>query len=58
MQKLVNTNEKVQRFLVGRQFFVIFVVFIIAQCTTLPRLPSDYLGEPLSPLNLSTIIVG
>lgn len=46
VQKLVNTNEKVQRFLVGRQFFVIFVVFIISQCTTLPYLPANYLGMP------------
>jgi hypothetical protein len=46
VQKLVNTNEKVQRFLVGRQFFVIFVVFIIAEITTLPELPTDYLGMP------------
>ena len=46
VQLLVNTNTKVQRFLVGRQFFVIFVVFIISQCTTLPHLPVNYLGLP------------
>ena len=46
VQLLVNSNVKVQRFLVGRQFFVIFVVFIIAQCTTLPSTPVDYLGMP------------
>lgn len=46
VQSLVNTNEKVQRFLVGRQFFVIFVVFIVAQCTTLPHFPEDFLGMP------------
>lgn len=33
-QKLVDTPEKVQKFLVGRQFFVIFVIFLIAQITT------------------------
>jgi hypothetical protein len=31
---LVDTPEKVKKFLVGRQFFVIFVVFFIAQVTT------------------------
>jgi hypothetical protein len=35
-QALVNTPEKVKKFLVGRQFFVIFVVFLIAQITTFP----------------------
>jgi hypothetical protein len=29
----------VQRFLVGRQFFVVFVVFLCAQLTTYPTLP-------------------
>ena len=29
-----------QRFLVGRQFFVVFVVFLCAQITTYPSLPS------------------
>jgi hypothetical protein len=33
---LVDTPEKVQKFLVGRQFFVIFVVFCIAQVTSFP----------------------
>jgi hypothetical protein len=32
--KWVNTPEKVKKFLVGRQFFVIFVVFLLAQTTT------------------------
>lgn len=32
----VNTPEKVQKFLVGRQFFVIFIVFLIAEITTFP----------------------
>lgn len=31
---LVDTPEKVKKFLVGRQFFVIFVVFLLAQITT------------------------
>jgi uncharacterized membrane protein (Fun14 family) len=34
---LVDTPEKVKKFLVGRQFFVIFVVFLIAQITTFDR---------------------
>ena len=33
---LVDTPEKVKKFLVGRQFFVIFVVFFIAQVTSFP----------------------
>ena len=32
----VDTPEKVKQFLVGRQFFVIFVVFLIAQITSFP----------------------
>jgi hypothetical protein len=35
-----------QRFLVGRQFFVIFVVFTIAQMTSFPYSPSDLWGLP------------
>ena len=33
---LVNTPQKVKQFLVGRQFFVIFVVFLLAQITSFP----------------------
>jgi hypothetical protein len=45
-QKLVKTNKLVQRFLVGRQFFVIFVVFTIAQITSFPYVPHDLWGMP------------
>jgi hypothetical protein len=33
---LVDTPQKVKKFLVGRQFFTIFVVFLIAQITSFP----------------------
>lgn len=36
---LVDTPEKVKKFLVGRQFFVIFVVFLLAQITTFEGIP-------------------
>ena len=41
VQKLVNNNFLAQRFLVGTQFFVIFVVFIIAQITSFPHVPPN-----------------
>lgn len=44
--KLVDTPEKVKKFLVGRQFFVIFVVFLIAQITSFPDIPNDFAGLP------------
>lgn len=43
---LVDTPEKVKKFLVGRQFFVIFVVFLIAQITSFDHMPSDFGGMP------------
>lgn len=43
---LVDCPEKVKRFLVGRQFFVIFVVFLISQITTFPSIPHDFAGLP------------
>ncbi len=33
---LVDTPNKVKKFLVGRQFFTIFVVFLLAQTTSFP----------------------
>jgi len=36
-----NNGLNVQRFLIGRQFFVVFVVFLCAQLTTYPTLPKD-----------------
>ncbi len=45
-QQLVNTPEKVRKFLVGRQFFVIFVVFLIAQITVFPDMPENFAGMP------------
>ena len=49
---LVNTPQKVKKFLVGRQFFVIFVVFLIAQLTTFPKMPYDFAG-----LDRATVVV-
>ena len=40
----MDTPIKVKKFLVGRQFFVIFVVFLIAQLTTFPKMPSNFAG--------------
>lgn len=42
--KLIDTPEKVKKFLVGRQFFVIFVVFLIASITSFPYIPHDFAG--------------
>lgn len=44
--KLVDTPEKVKKFLVGRQFFVIFVVFLLAEITSFPGIPDDFAGLP------------
>ena len=43
---LVNTPEKVKKFLVGRQFFTIFVVFLLAQVTSFPGIPHNFAGLP------------
>lgn len=45
-QKLVKTNKLVQQFLVGRQFFVIFVVFTISQITSFPYIDKNMWGMP------------
>ena len=47
-QKLVKTNKLVQRFLVGRQFFVIFVVFTISEITSFPYINPNMWGMPPS----------
>lgn len=44
--RLVNTPEKVKQFLVGRQFFTLFVVFLIAQITAFEHMPKDFLNLP------------
>lgn len=54
---LVDTPEKVKKFLVGRQFFVIFVVFLIAQITTFESMPEDFAGMP-KVLNLILLQTG
>ena len=49
LQRLVQANggQNLKRFLVGRQFFVIFVVYLTAQITTFPTLglPLPYVVE-------------
>lgn len=45
-QKLVKTNKLVQQFLVGRQFFVIFVVFTISEITSFPYIDKNMWGMP------------
>jgi len=44
--KLVDNPVNVKKFIVGRQFFVIFVVFLIAQITSFPHIPSNFVGLP------------
>jgi len=43
---LANTPQRVQKFIVGRQFYVIFVVFLIAQITSFPHIPKNFAGLP------------
>lgn len=57
LHALVNTPEKVKKFLVGRQFFTLFVVFLIAQITAFEGMPNDFLGLPPL-LNLIIIRTG
>ncbi len=45
-QRLVNTPTLVKRFLLGRQGFVIAIVFVTAQLTTFPDFPDDLWGMP------------
>ena len=55
---LINTlylyTIQVKKFLVGRQFFVIFVVFLIAQITSFPKIPKNFVGMPAL---MTTILV-
>lgn len=39
LMKRVTFEKNVRRFLIGRQFFVIFIVFLINQCTIFPDMP-------------------
>lgn len=50
--KMVDTTLKVKRFLVGRQFFTIFVVFLISQITSFPHIPQDFANMPKLMVNL------
>ena len=50
--QLVNTTQKVKKFLVGRQFFTIFVVFIISQITSFPNIPQDFATMPKLMVNV------
>ena len=43
-----------RRFLVGRQFFVIFVVFLTAQVTTYPTFPDMGMPEVLFVILIET----
>lgn len=43
---LANRGRNVQRFLVGRQFFVVFVVFVIAQLTTYTQMREELKSIP------------
>lgn len=46
--KLVNDTKSVKKFLVGRQFFTIFIVFVISQITSFPHIPANFAGMPTS----------
>ncbi len=51
-QRLVNSQTLVKRFLLGRQGFVIAIVFTVAQLTTFPGMPSDFWGMPEGVINV------
>jgi hypothetical protein len=53
-----NRGRNVQRFLVGRQFFVVFVVFICAQLTTYSRLKIDWMPPFMFTAIISTGLPG
>ena len=53
-----DNGRNVQRFLIGRQFFVVFVVFLCAQLTTYPKLPKDGWPEWLFVLVIDTGLPG
>ena len=38
--EIVNRPNNMKRFIIGRQFFTVLVVFLIAQCSTFPYWPS------------------
>jgi hypothetical protein len=42
----VDSPVKVKKFLVGRQFFTIFVVFLISQIASFPDIPENFGGLP------------
>jgi hypothetical protein len=42
----VDTPVKVKKFLVGRQFFTIFVVFLMSQIASFPDIPENFGGLP------------
>ena len=45
VHQLIDTPDKLKKFLVGRQFLGIFVVFLVAQITTFPYIPGKFLMD-------------
>lgn len=41
VHELVNRPDNVKRFIIGRQFFTVLVVFLLAQVSTFPEMNSD-----------------
>jgi len=58
LHKMVNEGKNVQCFLVGRQFFVIFVVYLTAQVTTYPSFPDLGMPEALFIILIETGLPG
>jgi len=59
LHSLVNKPMNVQRFLVGRQFFVIFNVMLISQCSTFPDLERpSWFPQPLWVVYVDTALYG
>jgi len=60
LMKKATFEKNVRRFLIGRQFFVIFIVFLVNQCTIFPRLSysgiNDILWLVLVQLGLPTAL--
>lgn len=44
--QLINTHDKTSKFNIGKQFLVTFLIIFIAELTTFPRIPLNYLGIP------------
>jgi hypothetical protein len=58
IHEIISQPEAMKKFIIGRQFFTVLDVFLLAQCCTFPEWPNDSMNDTLFWILIKSGLVG